>query len=85
MKKVEFLHIGESNNTTCLHICIGFYDGVWHLKDVTDSSNAQRNATAEGSVSLGADGIIGEGLSLSSAGNLAITGYKGIPSISQEL
>ena len=85
MKKVSFAYWNDNNTTLPTHDVWAAYDGVWHLKDVTDSSNAQRNATTEGSVSLEADGIIGEGLSLSSAGNLLLQDTKEYHQISQEL
>ena len=80
-KSKIYAYWGNDNNTTLpSHNLWSDYEGVWHLKDVIDSSSAERNASAEGSVNVGDDGIIGKGVSLSTAGNLVITGYQGISS-----
>ena len=79
-KSKVFAYWGNDGNTTTPDYDIwSDYEGVWHLTNAIDSSTAERNATTEGSVSLGNTGLIGKGLTLSSSGNLVITGYTGIP------
>ena len=74
-----YAYWGNDNNTTLpAHDVWSDYEGVWHLTDSIESSNAGRNATTEGSVNLGDSGLIGRGLSLTSSGNLVISGYAGI-------
>ena len=78
-KSKVFAYWGNDGNTTTPDYDIwSDYEGVWHLTNAIDSSTAERNATTEGSVSLGNTGLIGKGLTLSSSGNLVITG-TGIP------
>ena len=57
-----YAYWGNDNNTTLpAHDVWSDYEGVWHLTDSIESSNAGRNATTEGSVNLGDSGLIGRG------------------------
>ena len=72
-----FAYWGNDSNITMPNYDVwSDYQGVWHLQDALDSSNAGRNASSEGSVTQNQPGVIGKSLTLSSSGNLVVPGYK---------